>query len=276
MRDLAIENYLKIKHNQLDTTIIDLINDRLKKSQDKLDEESANYYWFLQQVFLIQRSFTNAYFLLTKERFEDAWNEFDCAEIAIGYLEKNLPDSLDLQMFNISFIDNMIKEYQKLFPYKYFISRETIIKEEKCNICGQVVRIRNRCKHIPGKVYMGKLCLHIVTDIEIKALAIVSDPFDKYAVIHLESKEYNYGMLKYLLETICNPFDEFYVEAKKEKRNEYRNVAMNDFCPCGSGKKYKKCHFGSEDEFYDHFVINVKRKGESKELGIRFFGTWEE
>ena len=37
MRDLAIENYLKIKHNQLDTTIIDLINDRLKKSQDKLD-----------------------------------------------------------------------------------------------------------------------------------------------------------------------------------------------------------------------------------------------
>ena len=275
MRDLAIENYLKIKHNQLDTTIIDLINDRLKKSQDKLDEESANYYWFLQQVFLIQRSFTNAYVLLTKERFEDAWNEFDCAEIAIGYLEKNLPDSLDLQMFNISFIDNMIKEYQKLFPYKYFISRETIIKEEKCNICGQVVRIRNCCKHIPGKVYMGKLCLHIVTDIEIKALAIVSDPFDKYAVIHLESKEYNYGMLKYLLETICNPFDEFYVEAKKEKRNEYRNVAMNSFCPCGSGKKYKECHFGSEDELYDHLVVNIKKE-KHEEHGIRFFNTWME
>ena len=275
MRDLAIENYLKIKHNQLDTTIHDLINDRLKKSQDKLDEESANYYWFLQQVFLIQRSFTNAYVLLTKERFEDAWNEFDCAEIAIGYLEKNLPDSLDLQMFNISFIDNMIKEYQKLFPYKYFISRETIIKEEKCNICGQVVRIRNSCKHIPGKVYMGKLCLHIVTDIEIKALAIVSDPFDKYAVIHLESKEYNYGMLKYLLETICNPFDEFYVEAKKEKRNEYRNVAMNSLCPCGSGKKYKECHFGSEDELYDHLVVNIKKE-KQEEHGIRFFNTWME
>ena len=276
MRDLAIENYLKIKHNQLDTTILDLINDRLKKSQDKLDEESANYYWFLQQVFLIQRSFTNAYVLLTKERFEDAWNEFDCAEIAIGYLEKNLPDSLDLQMFNISFIDNMIKEYQKLFPYKYFISRETIIKGEKCNICGQIVRIRNCCKHIPGKVYMGKLCLHIVTDMEFKALAIVSDPFDKFAFICLEGKEYNYGMLKYLLDIIHSPFEEFYVESKKEKRNEYRNVAMNDFCPCGSGKKYKKCHVGSEDEFYDHLVINVKRKGESKELGIRFFGTWEE
>jgi preprotein translocase subunit SecA len=24
--------------------------------------------------------------------------------------------------------------------------------------------------------------------------------------------------------------------------NPYKNVGRNDLCPCGSGKKYKKCH----------------------------------
>jgi preprotein translocase subunit SecA len=28
----------------------------------------------------------------------------------------------------------------------------------------------------------------------------------------------------------------------KTASNPYKNVGRNDPCPCGSGKKYKKCH----------------------------------
>ena len=28
----------------------------------------------------------------------------------------------------------------------------------------------------------------------------------------------------------------------KDKDDPYANVGRNDPCPCGSGKKYKKCH----------------------------------
>lgn len=30
--------------------------------------------------------------------------------------------------------------------------------------------------------------------------------------------------------------------------NPFRNIGRNDPCPCGSGRKYKKCHLGREDE----------------------------
>ena len=29
---------------------------------------------------------------------------------------------------------------------------------------------------------------------------------------------------------------------EKDKNDPYANVGRNDPCPCGSGKKYKKCH----------------------------------
>jgi len=27
----------------------------------------------------------------------------------------------------------------------------------------------------------------------------------------------------------------------EQNRNQYKNIGRNDLCPCGSGKKYKKC-----------------------------------
>lgn len=35
---------------------------------------------------------------------------------------------------------------------------------------------------------------------------------------------------------------DFYLAKTKEDVKIYRNVGRNDSCPCGSGKKYKKCH----------------------------------
>ena len=43
---------------------------------------------------------------------------------------------------------------------------------------------------------MGEICLRKVTDIEFRALSIVTDPFDKFTYIQLPDQEYNYRMLE--------------------------------------------------------------------------------
>ena len=57
----------------------------------------------------------------------------------------------------LKFIKSIVPEYQKLFPYRFFLSRESVIREEKCSICGKVIKLRSKCEHIPGKLYMGEM-----------------------------------------------------------------------------------------------------------------------
>lgn len=149
----------------------------------------------------------------------------------------------------------MIKEYQKLFPYCHFLSRECVVKAEQCSICGQPISLRHPCGHKVGKLYMGELCLRKVVDMELKAFSIVTDPFDKYSYVKLPDQEYDYGMLETLMKEIESPYDEFYIETVKVTKPEYKNVGRNEICPCGSGKKYKKCHLGTKAELMDHHKI---------------------
>ena len=170
----------------------------------------------------------------------------------------------------------MIKEYQKLFPYQYFFSRECIIKAEKCSICDKPISLRHPCGHKVGKLYMGELCTRIVTDLEYVAISIVSDPFDKYAILKLQEQEYNYGMLENLMKEIDSPFDEFQIETVKVLKPEYKNIGRNEKCPCGSNKKYKKCHLGTKDELMDHLKIQLlKHPTHNKSGFVGCFGTWK-
>lgn len=274
MKNEIIEDYLKIKHRSFDERILDLIQSGLSNAQSNNDNDEANYYWYLMQVFLVQKNFILAFEYLLSEKYEESWNILDNIDIDIGYINRNVPSGYDTESFNLDFIGRIIKEYQKLFPYRHFFSRESIIKEEKCSICGNIIKIRNHCPHIPGKIYMGRLCLREVTNMELKAMAIVTDPFDKYALLHPEGKEYNYGMLKYLLEVIKEPYTDFHVKIQKEKKKEYEKVGRNDLCPCGSGKKYKKCHLGTNDELYDHYVVCTQGTQNQSNLEVKTFNTW--
>jgi hypothetical protein len=44
-----------------------------------------------------------------------------------------------------------------------------------------------------------------------------------------------------------------------------KKIGRNDPCPCGSGKKYKKCHMGKEDEM----VLNGLEETSLREMGAR-------
>lgn len=269
------EAYLSTKRTSMDASIKEEINQARISAIEEKDEEKANYCWCLRQIFTIQNGFLCVYDYLRNKNFVDAWTKLDHIDIELGFLEDNFFIDPQNDRFNLIFIGRIIKEYQKLFPYKHFFSRENIIKSEKCSICGQPISLRKHCGHKPGKLYMGEMCLREITDMEFKAVAIVTDPFDKYSLVSIPNKEYDYGMLEWLMSYIKSPYDDFFVETKKEKLPEYRKTGRNDLCPCGSGKKYKKCHMGKPSELMDHHIVHMAGATRSSKTEVRYFGTWK-
>lgn len=253
-----IETHLSNKNDNLNNDIFDKIEQLRLESISKQDEQEANYFWCLRQIYIIKKSFLLAIDDLRTGNYEDAWLTFDDIDIELGDLEKNFDICQENDKYNLSFIGRIIKEYQKLFPYCLFLSRETVIKSEKCSICDQVVSLRHSCGHKVGKLYMGELCGRVVTDIEFKAIAVVTDPFDKYAYIKMEGKEYDYSCLEQLMSIIHNPYDDFHVEITKIKNPKYNNVEKDDTCPCGSNEQYKNCHLGTQEELMNHYIVHIK------------------
>lgn len=38
------------------------------------------------------------------------------------------------------------------------------------------------------------------------------------------------------------------------------NLGRNDICWCGSGKKYKKCHYASDQKYFNAKIMNAACK----------------
>lgn len=276
MSSKEIEDYLSGKHIPLDNNIRNEIEKLHQNAISNRLEDEANYFWCLMQIYRIQNGYISAINSLKNKQYEDAWCLFDQADVELSYLEANFDTTQNTDKYHMVFIGRMIKEYQKLFPYCYFFSRECVIKAEECSICGKPISLRNPCGHKVGKLYMGKLCLRKVVDMEYKAISIVTDPFDKYTYIKLPDQEYEYGMLETLMVEIDNPYDEFHVETVKVLKPKYRDVSRNAPCPCGSGKKYKKCHLGKKDELMDHYSVHISKPNlRNKSRFVGTFGTWK-
>lgn len=275
MTTREIENYLSLKNLQFDDCVGERIEELRRSAIRAQDEEQANHCWCLMQIYKIQKEFVFAINALKEQRYEDAWNMLDRADIALGNLENNFNTAQEHDRYHLIFIGRMIKEYQKLFPYRHFFSRECVIKAEECSICGKRISLRRPCGHKVGKLYMGELCLRNVTDMEFKALSVVTDPFDKYAYVRLPDQEYNYGMLENLMTEIDQPYDEFSVEIIRVQNPKYKGIGRNALCPCGSEKKYKKCHWGTDDELIDHHIIHFAKSTAHTSRFVGTFGTWK-
>lgn len=275
MKVEEIEKYLSEQNVNFNEKINEGIEKFRVEAIAKKNEKMANYFWCLRQVFRIQKDFVCAVNSLCAKRFEDAWLMLDKVDIAISSLEGNFDIEQQNDKYHIVFIKRIISEYQKLFPYQVFFSRESIIKKEECSICGKEISLRNTCGHKVGKLYMGELCLRRIVDMEFKGMCIVNDPFDKYTYLQIPGKEYNYGMLEALMSELHNPYDDFCIETVKVKRDEYKSTQRNDKCPCGSDKKYKVCCMGTKKELMNHYIVHIKKKEASENRFVGTFGTWK-
>lgn len=271
-----IENYLKKPNRQLDLHVPGELVKLKEFAVADNDEQTANYIWCLQQVYKIQNSYLTAFKRMKTGQFEDAWNMLDRTDIEISFLEPHFEQYFGCPVgfkFHIGPILNSVKQFQKLFPYRLFASREAIVKEERCSICGKKVSLRKGCNHKIGQLYMGEMCCHEITDMEFLAVAIVSDPFDKYAIINVNGQEYNYAPLEQLMKIITDPFTLWNVDELQVVSPEYINIGRNDLCPCGSGKKYKRCCFGTDNIYTKHYHINLANRENVEIQPLTFYKT---
>lgn len=275
LKSNEIEDYLSSFNISLEQSVYDQIQDTLDNAISDHNEKLANYYWCLRTIFMIQKTFLMAFNDMKAEKYEEAWSNLDSADIMLSGLNQNFDIKEGNDKYHLAFISRIIKEYQKTFPYHHFFSRECVIKSEKCSICGKRVLLRKPCGHKLGKLYMGQQCQHIITDLEMKAIAIVTQPFDKYTYLKIPDKEYDYGMVKMLISEINNPYESFWIETVKKKKPKYEKIGRNSICPCGSGLKYKKCHLGNPDELMDHNIVHLTHPAKKKYNGIQYFGTWK-
>lgn len=273
-----IEEYLALKNTSLDEEVYEAIEKHRIRAIGEEDEDIANYCWCIKQIYVIQKNYLSVFNSLKKGKYEDAWHYLERTGIELSFLKPNFhtATSLEADIYHLFFIEKAISHYEKLFPYFIFTSREDVIKKEKCSICGQTVKIRNGCNHVTGRLYMGEMCSRIVEDFEILGFALVKDPFDKYAVVKPEGKEYNYKMLEILIEHLESPYDMWYVDETTVIKQEYKNIGRNDRCPCGSGRKYKKCCIDTKNIYTTHYRINLLNQPARMINDVTYVGTWKE
>lgn len=268
-----IIDYLSKEKIEFDSNIEEEVNRFKIQAVRESNESLANEIWCYQQIYKIQRMYIDVFYKLKSNKFFEAWTSLERIDIELSFLRGNYDYSDD--KFHLKFIEKIIKEYEKLFPYEFFMSRELIIKKVRCSICGKTNTIRNHCEHKVGKLYMGEMCSRIIEESEFISLAIVRNPFDKYTVLFPKDKEYNYFMLESLMPNLKTPYDRWYVEMLKEKNPIYKHTGRNDKCPCGSGKKYKKCCLGTEQEYVDHHKIILLDNPNVKPTPFTLGSTWK-
>ena len=212
------------------------------------DQEGAKRVWIFEEILKIQSYFINAYYLMLESEYFDAWCLLDRADILLGHLADHFSETGDT--YRLKFIKRKIPEYQALFPYKFGMSPEYLIKEKRCGICDSVMTYESNCGHEVGEIYNGEMCYRKITDMDILGTSFVDKPRQKYSILfpvdpkHPEKKDlYNYSVLKYLVTRLASPFHDWKATWTKTRHphNLYSFVGRNEKCPCDSGLKYKKC-----------------------------------
>lgn len=269
-----IKQYLnKSNKPSFDIIIKSELKELKAKAVESNQEDIANEIWCLEKVSEIQRLFISAFNSIKDGKHSDAWHSYDRIDIELSFLRKHFDYCKN--KYNLEFIEEYSRGYQKLFPYKYFMSRESIIKKESCTICGKINTIRNRCKHEVGELYMGEMASRKVEDMEFIAMSIVKNPFDKYTVLFPEGLEYNCEALDTLIMGLNTPYDRWILEIEKNIKLEFVKAKRNKLCPCGSGKKYKKCCCDTDVETTVHNKIILLDNPNVKPVPYKIIGTWK-
>jgi len=237
------------------------------------NEALANEIWCLETINELQQGYISAFNSIKAGKHFDAWHLYDAVDINLSFLRKHFDYSGKL--YNLEFIEEYTRKFQKLFPYQFFMSRESVIKKESCSICGRINTIRNRCEHEVGELYMGKMCSRVIEDVEFLALSIVTNPFDKYTVLFPKGMDYNYEALDILFKGLATPYDRWVLEIEKRLKPEFVGAQRNATCPCGSNKKYKKCCYGTDSELMDHNKITLLDTSNFTPIPFMTMGTWK-
>ena len=105
--------------------------------------------------------------------------------------------------------------------------------DASCSICERRRSIRNPCGHLLGEIYNGELCLRHVKDLKLLEVSFVEKPVQKYSVpFNVDSKtgeqldQYDYSLVRYVINGLREPFDEWDSNwtQKKQPHSRYKHI----------------------------------------------------
>lgn len=239
---------------------------------DTQNEHLANATFIAKLYFCLFCDLASYFSLLQNKEYKHSWDKLqDCLDdiYRVGQFVE-----LD-KRFELPFLNKLLNEYEKLYPYKIFASSEYIITKSECSICGKAMNSLS-CPHIKGNLYWGEMAYENILEIkDINAVALVTNPVNKRCIMELaddnRSEVEKFVKLDSFLEQNVYYFQLFEIkENKMLVRNEnIKKQGANELCMCGSGKKFKKCC--KSKMYYEHhqFKIFLKEQCDFKYFGIQ-------
>lgn len=208
------------------------------------DEQLANAQAVFRCYFCLFCHLSKFFGMLEKQEFKSSWNVLqDCLD-DIKFVGKFLDIEARMELPELQ---ELLEEYESLYPYKVFISSEYIISKSHCSICGKSMQSL-ACPHIKGNLYNGDIAVEIIDDIkEFQAACLVSHPEDKRCIIELSddkrSEKEKFEKLDQFLALGLPRLQLFSIKTVMEtrERKDIIKVNRNAPCSCGSGLKFKKC-----------------------------------
>lgn len=245
---ITVEDTKRPQVNQ----VLEALKSEKRAATSNGEDEKANNYWRELEALKLNILFIQAFHNLKSKNYRQAWNEMEQCEIKYGFISNNsTPKYLDTSRLN--FIKNKIVKFQSLYPYCVFCSLGFKVGYYSCSICGHKVRPRSRCEHKKGKVYNGELCIHVVHDMEMIELSIVTKPVQKYSVMHDDST-LDFTLIERLVSYLDHAFEDWDLNWTKMKFpiERFSSVSKDDKCPCKSEEKFGACCMGKKDVEIPH------------------------
>jgi hypothetical protein len=224
------------------------VNKIFAAAQTANDPGCSNRAWFLKTVCECHRDIFASSRLNQEKEFTKAWCLLERVEISLFQLKRNpIIEELENTVMSLAVV---VEIWQKLYPYRVFISPEFVVRTIKCSICDEKFTPWTGCDHEKGKVYNGELCAGLISDAQFIGMAVVTDPVQKYSVMQPsrgdegeEAYLHRHRIIDYATINLPDPFSlKGVLETEvREPHSKFPNLIENDVCPCKSGRSYGEC-----------------------------------
>jgi hypothetical protein len=230
------------------------------------EPEEKNRLWSIQTFGNATALYLEAYRLMSRGKFYNGWCTLEQAELAFARLVEN--PFIDELAPLVQERAELVALWQSIFPYRHFVSPAMRYKKWACSICGKQSTPVEPCGHVIHRVYAGHLCYRIIHEAEPTHIALVTDPVQKYSVLHLD---YNYSVVQYVLDHLTNAFQRWDGEwtHKRHPHAEFHDRPHDGPCPCNSKLRYSECCLPEDGVRLPHFQMTVNggtRAGPLNEL----------
>lgn len=220
--------------------------------------EEKDEIWAVETYAAAVVEYLSAYIAIRERRYYEAWCQLEHAEIALRWISLN-PINLEIAVL-ASKLATTVELWQSAFPYRIFASPGYRYKNWKCSICGLKSTPVSPCGHSVGRVYDGKLCTRLITEVDILEISIVRHPVQKYSVLAPSDSDHNFDAVDYIISVLRGPFYRWtgFWTHKRHPHDHWKDVTHEAPCPCGSQLRYSECCLLEEGVRLKHFALRVE------------------